>query len=139
MLLKKFKEFLYIYKKKDPASRSYFEILLCYPGVHALFFHRISNFFWELNLKLIARIMSNFSRFFTGIEIHPAVKIGKNLFIDHGMGIVIGETTVIGNNVTIYQGVTLGGTKWEKKKRHPNIFDNVIKNFWASLNRKNCF
>ena len=116
MLLKKFKEFLYIYKKKDPASRSYFEILLCYPGVHALFFHRISNFFWELNLKLIARIMSNFSRFFTGIEIHPAVKIGKNLFIDHGMGIVIGETTVIGNNVTIYQGVTLGGTKSEKKK-----------------------
>ena len=116
MLLKKFKEFLYIYKKKDPASRSYFEILLCYPGVHALFFHRISNFFWELNLKLIARIISNFSRFFTGIEIHPAVKIGKNLFIDHGMGIVIGETTVIGNNVSIYQGVTLGGTKWEKKK-----------------------
>jgi len=126
MLLKKFKEFLYIYKKKDPASRSYFEILLCYPGVHALFFHRISNFFWELNLKLIARIISNFSRFFTGIEIHPAVKIGKNLFIDHGMGIVIGETTVIGNNVTIYQGVTLGGTKWEKKKRHPTINDNVI-------------
>ena len=126
MLLKKFKEFLYIYKKKDPASRSYFEILLCYPGVHALFFHRISNFFWELNLKLIARIISNFSRFFTGIEIHPAVKIGKNLFIDHGMGIVIGETTVIGNNVTIYQGVTLGGTKWEKKKRHPNISNNVI-------------
>jgi len=125
MLLKKFKEFLYIYKKKDPASRSYFEILLCYPGVHALFFHRISNFFWELNLKLIARIISNFSRFFTGIEIHPAVKIGKNLFIDHGMGIVIGETTVIGNNVTIYQGVTLGGTKWEKKKKHPTIFDNI--------------
>ena len=126
MLLKKFKEFLYIYKKKDPASRSYFEILLCYPGVHALFFHRISNFFWELNLKLIARIMSSFSRFFTGIEIHPAVKIGKNLFIDHGMGIVIGETTVIGDNVSIYQGVTLGGTKWEKKKRHPTISDNVI-------------
>ena len=126
MLLKKFKEFLYIYKKKDPASRSYFEILLCYPGVHALFFHKISNFFWELNLKLIARIMSSFSRFFTGIEIHPAVKIGKNLFIDHGMGIVIGETTVIGDNVSIYQGVTLGGTKWEKKKRHHTIFDNVI-------------
>ena len=126
MLLKKFKEFLYIYKKKDPASRSYFEILLCYPGVHALFFHKISNFFWELNLKLIARIMSSFSRFFTGIEIHPAVKIGKNLFIDHGMGIVIGETTVIGDNVSIYQGVTLGGTKWEKKKRHPTISDNVV-------------
>ena len=126
MLLKKFKEFLYIYKKKDPASRSYFEILLCYPGVHALFFHKISNFFWELNLKLIARIMSSFSRFLTGIEIHPAVKIGKNLFIDHGMGVVVGETTIIGDNVSIYQGVTLGGTKWEKKKRHPTISDNVV-------------
>ena len=126
MLLKKFKEFLYIYKKKDPASRSYFEILLCYPGVHALFFHKISNFFWELNLKLIARMISHISRFLTGIEIHPAVKIGKNIFIDHGMGIVIGETAIIGDNVSIYQGVTLGGTKWEKKKRHPTINDNVI-------------
>ena len=126
MFLKNFKEFLNIYKKKDPASRSYLEILICYPGLHAVFFHRISNFFWELNLKLIARIMSNISRFLTGIEIHPAVKIGKNLFIDHGMGIVIGETTIIGDNVSIYQGVTLGGTKWEKKKRHPTINDNVV-------------
>jgi serine O-acetyltransferase len=126
MLLKKFKEFLYIYKKKDPASRSYFEILLCYPGVHALFFHRISNLFWELNLKLIARIMSNFSRFFTGIEIHPAVKIGKNLFIDHGMGIVIGETSIIGDDCTLYHGVTLGGTSWKQGKRHPTLENKVV-------------
>jgi len=126
MFLKKFKEFLYIYKKKDPASRSYLEILTCYPGLHATFFYKISNFFWKLNLKLIARMISHISRFLTGIEIHPAVKIGKNIFIDHGMGVVIGETTIIGDNVSIYQGVTLGGTKWEKKKRHPTINDNVI-------------
>ena len=126
MFLKEFKEFLDAYKKKDPASRSYFEIITCYPGVHVVFFHKISNFFWKLNLKLIARMISHISRFLTGIEIHPAVKIGKNIFIDHGMGIVIGETTIIGDNVSIYQGVTLGGTKWEKKKRHPTINDNVI-------------
>ena len=126
MFLKNFKKFLYIYKKKDPASRSYLEILTCYPGLHATFFHKISNFFWKLNLKLIARMISHISRFLTGIEIHPAVKIGKNIFIDHGMGVVIGETTIIGDNVSIYQGVTLGGTKWEKKKRHPTINDNVI-------------
>ena len=102
------------------------EIVVCYPGVHAVFFHKISNFFWKLKLKLLGRIISNISRFLTGIEIHPAVKIGKNFFIDHGMGIVIGETTVIGDNVSIYQGVTLGGTKWEKRKRHPSISDNVV-------------
>ena len=101
MFLKEFKEFLDAYKKKDPASRSYLEIVTCYPGVHAVFFHKISNFFWKFNLKLIGRIISNISRFLTGIEIHPAVKIGKNFFIDHGMGIVIGETTVIGNNVSV--------------------------------------
>jgi len=126
MFLKNFKEYLDIYKEKDPASRSYLEILMCYPGLHAIFFYKISNFFWKLNLKLIARMVSHISRFLTGIEIHPAVKIGKNLFIDHGMGIVIGETTIIGDNVSMYQGVTLGGTKWEKKKRHPTINDNVI-------------
>ena len=126
MFLKNFKEFLNIYKEKDPASRSYLEILICYPGLHAVFFYKISNFFWNLNLKLIARMISNFSRFFTGVEIHPAVKIGKNLFIDHGMGVVIGETTIIGDNVSIYQGVTLGGTKRIKKKRHPTINDNVV-------------
>ena len=126
MFFKELKEFLDTYKKKDPASRSYLEIVVCYPGVHAVFFHKISNFFWKLKLRLIGRIISNISRFLTGIEIHPAVKIGKNFFIDHGMGIVIGETTVIGDNVSIYQGVTLGGTKWEKRKRHPSISDNVV-------------
>ena len=126
MFFKELKEFLDTYKKKDPASRSYLEIVVCYPGVHAVFFHKISNFFWKLKLKLLGRIISNISRFLTGIEIHPAVKIGKNFFIDHGMGIVIGETTVIGDNVSIYQGVTLGGTKWEKRKRHPSISDNVV-------------
>ena len=126
MVLKELKEFLDTYKKKDPASRSYLEIVICYPGVHAVFFHKISNLFWKLRLKLIGRIISNISRFLTGIEIHPAVKIGKNFFIDHGMGIVIGETTILGDNVSIYQGVTLGGTKWEKKKRHPSISDQVV-------------
>ena len=126
MFFKELKEFLDTYKKKDPASRSYLEIVVCYPGAHAVFFHKISNFFWKLKLKLLGRIISNISRFLTGIEIHPAVKIGKNFFIDHGMGIVIGETTVIGDNVSIYQGVTLGGTKWEKRKRHPSISDNVV-------------
>ena len=126
MSFKELKEFLDTYKKKDPASRSYLEIVVCYPGAHAVFFHKISNFFWKLKLKLLGRIISNISRFLTGIEIHPAVKIGKNFFIDHGMGIVIGETTVIGDNVSIYQGVTLGGTKWEKRKRHPSISDNVV-------------
>ena len=126
MFFKELKEFLDTYKKKDPASRSYLEIVVCYPGAHAVFFHKISNFFWKLKPKLLGRIISNISRFLTGIEIHPAVKIGKNFFIDHGMGIVIGETTVIGDNVSIYQGVTLGGTKWEKRKRHPSISDNVV-------------
>ena len=86
----------------------------------------MSNFIWKLNLKLLAKFFSHFSRFLTGIEIHPAVKIGKNLFIDHGMGIVIGETTIIGNNVSLYQGVTLGGLKNIKQKRHPTLDDNVI-------------
>tara|TARA_Y100000590_G_C15717677_1_gene1012416 strand:- start:244 stop:783 length:540 start_codon:yes stop_codon:yes gene_type:complete len=126
MFLRNFKEFLDTYRTKDPASRNYIEILFCYPGLHAILIYKISNFFWKIKLKLFARIISHISRFLTGIEIHPAVKIGKNLFIDHGMGIVIGETSIIGDNVSIYQGVTLGGTKWEKKKRHPSISDNVV-------------
>ena len=126
MFSKKLIEFLNVYKKKDPASRTYFEILLCYPGIHSIFFHKISNTIWKLNIKTLARFSSHFARLLTGIEIHPAVKIGKNLFIDHGMGIVIGETTLIGDNVTIYQGVTLGGTKSVREKRHPTISDNVI-------------
>lgn len=126
MFSNQIKVFLDTYKKKDPASRSYFEILLCYPGVHSVFSHKIAHFFWKLNLKLLARLISHFSRFLTGIEIHPGAKIGKFLFIDHGMGIVIGETTIIGNNVSLYQGVTLGGLKSIREKRHPNIGDNVI-------------
>jgi len=126
MFLKKLIELLDIYKKKDPASRTYLEILLCYPGIHSIFFYKISNIFWKLKIKILARFLSHIARFLTGIEIHPAVKIGKNLFIDHGMGVVIGETSIIGDNVTIYQGVTLGGTKRIKKKRHPTISDNVI-------------
>ena len=119
-------EFLNTYKKKDPASRTFFEILLCYPGIHSILLHRVSNIIWRFNIKILARFLAHFSRFLTGIEIHPAAKIGSNLFIDHGMGIVIGETTTIKNNVTLYQGVTLGGTKTIKEKRHPTIEDNVI-------------
>ena len=111
---------------RDPAAKSKLSVILTYPGVKAVFFHRIANFFSIAKLDLIARIISQFSRFLTGIEIHPKAKIGENLFIDHGMGVVIGETTEIGNNVTIYQGVTLGGVSTQKGKRHPTIGDNVI-------------
>ena len=120
------KEYLESIIKRDPAARDKLSIILTYPGVKAVFFHYLANKLWNIKFYLIARMISQFNRFITGIEIHPAVKIGKNFFIDHGMGIVIGETTVIGDNVSIYQGVTLGGTKWEKKKRHPNISDNVV-------------
>lgn len=113
-------------KERDPASRNTWEILLCYPGVHALIWHRFNHWLWKKGMKLLARWLSHMVRFFTGIEIHPGATIGEGFFIDHGMGIVIGETTEIGNNVTIYQGVTLGGTSWEKKKRHPTIEDNVV-------------
>ncbi len=111
---------------KDPASKNVLYVILLYPGFHALLFHRISHFFNNLKLKFIARLISQFARFLTGIEIHPAAKIGKRLFIDHGMGIVIGETTTIGNNCTIYHGVTLGGTGKDKYKRHPDLGNNVI-------------
>ncbi len=112
--------------ERDPAARSTLEVLLCYPGLHALYFHKISHFLWEHKLRLLARLVSQFARFITGIEIHPGAKIGKRFFIDHGMGVVIGETAEIGNDVTIYHGVTLGGTSWKKEKRHPTIEDNVV-------------
>ena len=112
--------------QRDPAARSIWEVILCYPGFHALIAYRITHWFYKHKLFLLARIISQISRFFTGIEIHPGAKIGKGLFIDHGMGVVIGETAEIGNNVTIYQGVTLGGTGKEKGKRHPTIGNNVI-------------
>ncbi|MCL5673256.1 MAG: serine O-acetyltransferase [Deltaproteobacteria bacterium] len=119
--------------KRDPAARSTIEVLLCYPGLHAIYFHKISHFLWIHKLKLLARLVSQFARFITGIEIHPGAKIGKRFFIDHGMGVVIGETAEIGNDVTIYHGVTLGGTSWKKEKRHPTIEDNVMIGAGASI------
>lgn len=111
---------------RDPAAKSVLEVLMCYPGLHAILMHRFAHWFYGKKLFLIARLISQFSRFLTGIEIHPGAKIGDGLFIDHGSGVVIGETTEIGNNVTLYQGVTLGGTGKEKGKRHPTIGNNVV-------------
>ncbi|MFQ5847888.1 MAG: serine O-acetyltransferase [Candidatus Methylomirabilales bacterium] len=113
-------------RDRDPAARSTLEILFCYPGLHALWFHRIAHAFWNRRLLFVGRFLSHLNRFLTGIEIHPAARLGPGLFIDHGMGVVIGETTAVGENVTIYQGVTLGGTSLERKKRHPTIGNNVI-------------
>jgi len=111
---------------KDPASKNVLYVIFLYPGFHALVFHRIAHFLNNLKLKFIARLISGFARFLTGIEIHPGAKIGKRLFIDHGMGIVIGETATIGDNCTIYHGVTLGGTGKDKYKRHPDLGNNVM-------------
>jgi serine O-acetyltransferase len=112
--------------ERDPAAQSVLEILFCYPGFHAVRFHRAAHWLWERSLKFPARLLSHVSRFLTGIEIHPGATIGEGFFIDHGMGVVIGETAEIGKNVTLYHGVTLGGTSWQKGKRHPTIEDNVI-------------
>lgn len=112
--------------ERDPAAKSAFEVVLCYPGFHAIIFHRIAHYLYQKKWMVLARFISQFSRFITGIEIHPGAKIGEGLFIDHGSGVVIGETTEIGNDVTIYQGVTLGGTGKEKGKRHPTIGNNVV-------------
>ena len=111
---------------RDPAARSTWEVLLCYPGLHALLFHRAAHRLYNKGLVIFPRLVSQFSRFVTGIEIHPGAKIGEGLFIDHGTGVVIGETSEVGNNVTIYQGVTLGGTGKEKGKRHPTVGNNVV-------------
>ncbi len=111
---------------KDPAAENIFEVLFCYPGLHALILHRIAHKLNYWKIPLIPRIISNISRFFTGIEIHPAARIGRRFFIDHGMGVVIGATTIIGDDVLLYQGVTLGGTGNEHGKRHPTIGDNVV-------------
>jgi serine O-acetyltransferase len=113
-------------RKKDPAARSVLEILLCYPGLHAMWLHRIAHFLWRLNLKLIARFISHIARFLTGIEIHPGAQIASRVFIDHGMGVVIGETAIIEEEVLIYQGVVLGGTHLEKRKRHPTIRKGAV-------------
>lgn len=111
---------------RDPAARSIIEVVLCYPGFHAILFHRLAHWLYARDWLLLARLISQFARFLTGIEIHPGAKIGQEFFIDHGMGVVIGETAEVGDNVTLYQGVTLGGTGKEKGKRHPTIGNNVF-------------
>lgn len=111
---------------RDPAAKNRFEIILCYPGIHVLFFHRIAHGLYKRKFVVLARFISQFSRWITGIEIHPGAKLGKGVFIDHGTGVVIGETAEVGENVTIYQGVTLGGTGKGKGKRHPTIMENSI-------------
>ncbi|OEO24798.1 serine O-acetyltransferase [Pseudomonas sp. J237] len=111
---------------RDPAARNTLEVVTCYPGLHAMWLHRCAHALWGSGWKWLARVVSNFSRWLTGIEIHPGARIGRRFFIDHGLGIVIGETAEIGDDVTIYQGVTLGGTSWNKGKRHPTLEDGVV-------------
>ncbi len=123
---KLFKEDIDVIFEQDPAARSYIEVMLTYAGLHAIWAHRLAHFFFKKKLFFIARAISQVSRFFTGIEIHPGAVIGRRLFIDHGMGVVVGETCEIGNDVTLYQGVTLGGTGKERGKRHPTLADNVL-------------
>ena len=125
-MFKRFRADLNAVKKNDPAARNKLEIMLTYSGFHALRWHAWARFFYKIKLKFLARCISQWARFLTGVEIHPAAKIGKGVFIDHGMGVVIGETAQVGDNVVIYQGVTLGGTGKEKGKRHPTIQNNVM-------------
>ncbi len=124
-MFKTIREDIRVVFDKDPAARSVVEVLLCYPGLHALWMHRIARWLWTHRLRLLGRLVSHWGRFLTGIEIHPAAVIGRRFFIDHGMGIVIGETSEIGDDVLLYQGVVLGGTTLEKKKRHPTLGNNV--------------
>jgi serine O-acetyltransferase len=120
-------------KREDPAVKSSLEILLCYPGLHAVLFHKVSHWLYLRRRYVLARLVSQFARFLTGIEIHPGARIGKRLFIDHGLGVVIGETAEIGNDVLLYQGVTLGGTGTERGKRHPTVGNRVVVGTGASV------
>jgi serine O-acetyltransferase len=120
------REHIQAIKREDPAAKSSLEILLCYPGLHAVLFHRVSHWFYKRNRFVVARFISHCARLLTGIEIHPGARIGKRLFIDHGLGVVIGETAEIGDDVLLYQGVTLGGTGNERGKRHPTLGDRVV-------------
>lgn len=120
------KEDLKVVFERDPAVRSVFEIIFCYPGFHAMVFYRMSHWLWRNQMKFLGRFVSHIGRFMTGIEIHPGATIGRGFFIDHGMGVVIGETAEIGENCTLYHGVTLGGTSWAKEKRHPTLGNNVV-------------
>ncbi len=130
-MFKRLKEDIEVIFEQDPAARSYLEVILTYSGLHSIWAHRFAHWFFKRKLFFIARVISQASRFFTGIEIHPGAKIGRRFFIDHGMGIVIGETCEIGDNVTVYQGVTLGGTGKEKGKRHPTVKDNALIATWS--------
>ncbi|HEX3031111.1 MAG TPA: serine O-acetyltransferase [Bacillota bacterium] len=125
-MFSRLKKDLQVVFERDPAANSVLEIILCYPGFHAIWMHRIAHYFYKKDCKVLARVVSQISRFITQIEIHPGAKIGEGLFIDHGSGVVIGETAEVGDNVTIYQGVTLGGTGKEKGKRHPTIGNDVV-------------
>ena len=125
-LIRYLKEEVATVKKRDPAAKSTLEVILCYPGLHAMLCYRFSHWLWTKKLCLPGRIVSNMARFFTGIEIHPGARIGRRVFIDHGMGVVIGETSEIGDDVTLYHGVTLGGVSLKKEKRHPTIEDGVV-------------
>ncbi len=126
MSFKQFREDIACVFERDPAARNTFEVLTTYPGVHAILHHRIAHWLWRKGLKWLARVLSTFSRWMTGIEIHPGATIGRRFFIDHGMGVVIGETAEIGDDCTLYHGVTLGGTSWKKGKRHPTLLDGVV-------------
>lgn len=125
-MFERLKEDIQVVFERDPAARSTLEVILTYSGLHAIWFHRISHWLWNHKFYTLARVISQFARFLTGVEIHPGAKIGRRLFIDHGMGIVIGETCEIGDDVSLYQGVTLGGTGKEKGKRHPTIGNHVL-------------
>ncbi|MGG1678364.1 serine O-acetyltransferase [Neobacillus sp. NRS-1170] len=125
-MFRRMKEDIEVVFEQDPAARSYLEVVLTYSGLHAIWAHRVAHALFKRKLFFLARVVSQISRFFTGIEIHPGAKIGRRFFIDHGMGVVIGETCEIGDNVTVFQGVTLGGTGKEKGKRHPTIKDNAL-------------
>lgn len=125
-MFNKIREDIYSVFDRDPAARSVLEIIFCYPGLHAVWFYRVAHWFWTNELYFLGRFTSHIGRFLTGIEIHPGARIGKKFFIDHGMGVVIGETAEIGDNVTLYHGVTLGGVTWDKVKRHPTVEDNVV-------------
>ena len=125
-IFKRMKEDMDVVFEQDPAARTYFEVFLTYSGLHAVWWHRIAHAFFKRKMFFIARAISQFSRFLTGIEIHPGAKIGRRFFIDHGMGVVIGETCEIGDDVTVFQGVTLGGTGKEKGKRHPTVHDHAL-------------
>lgn len=125
-MLKNLREYINSVFQRDPAARTVFEVVTTYPGVHALVIHRLSHLLWQWRLKWLARVLSLLARWVTGIEIHPGAKIGRRFFIDHGMGVVIGETATIGDDCTLYHGVTLGGTTWRKEKRHPSLGNNVV-------------